>query len=76
MQLKTVLHEWVFLVCYSFLTLISLLDMGLLNISSWVAKEQPFTSLLKGKVLGHKCTCQHSDLTKECCPLLPPLSSK
>lgn len=56
MQLKTVLHEWVFLVCYSFLTLISLLDMGLLNISSWVAKEQPFTSLLKGKVLGHKCT--------------------
>lgn len=52
MQLKTVLHEWVFLVCYSFLTPVSLLDMGLLNISSWVAKEQPFTSLLKGKVLG------------------------
>lgn len=50
--------------------------MGLLNISSWVAKEQPFTSLLKGKVLGHKCTCQHSDLTKECCLPLPPLSSK
>lgn len=26
--------------------------MGLLNISSWVAKEQPFTSLLKGKVIN------------------------